>query len=45
MHMTEKNVWRILQANVRASVLMVMNHGAEAHAMYTVAFRYFRTKI
>ena len=24
---------------------MVMNHGAEAHTTYTVAFRYFRTKI
>ena len=25
--------------------LMVMNHGAEVHSMYTVVFRYFRTKI
>ena len=24
---------------------MVMNHGAEAHTMYAVAFHYFRTKI
>ena len=42
-------VWRLLRENVfawtQSSVLMVMNHGAEAHNMYTVEFRYFWTNI
>ena len=49
MHMTEKCMTPFSSDCLRMNstiILMVMNHGAEAHStMYMVAFRYFRTKI
>ena len=43
MHMTEKGMTPFECLCMDSSiVLMVMNHGVEAHTMYTVAFRYFQ---
>ena len=48
MHMTEKCMTPFASECLRMNssiVLMVMNQDTEAYAMYTVAFRYFQTKI